>query len=168
MTIIDIDAIDKQRADKHRLPDKGVVIAFDFGLARIGIATGNIESKTATPRMTIKAAAGEPDWASVDRLLAEWQPIALVVGCPAPDSGKRLMAMLERFVYILRDRNTIPVILYNEEMSSASARAALRERRQSGFSRKTSKSDVDKVAAAIILEDFLGSVDPNTPDQICR
>ena len=144
-------------SDKRVLPDKGVILAFDFGLARIGVATGNFESGTATPLTTCRAVGGEPIWPAIHRLIDEWEPVALIVGRPDVDPGRQFTAMLGKFVRALGRRYAVPTILYSEAMSSASARAVLRRRRRLGLCRKTTRGDVDKAAAAIILEDFLGS-----------
>ena len=58
-----------------------VVLAFDFGLRRLGIATSNLATRTASPLTTLKVREGVP-WPDIDRLIAEWRPAQLVVGLP--------------------------------------------------------------------------------------
>ena len=57
------------------------ILAFDFGLRRIGVAVGQTTTQTATALRTVSNGP-EPDWAAVDRLVAEWRPQLLVVGLP--------------------------------------------------------------------------------------
>ena len=47
----------------------GVLLGFDFGLRRIGIATGQGLTDTASPLMAIKARDGIPDWDALERLI---------------------------------------------------------------------------------------------------
>ena len=60
---------------------RGYILAFDFGLRRIGVAVGQTTTQTATALRTVSNGP-EPDWAAVDRLVAEWRPQLLVVGLP--------------------------------------------------------------------------------------
>ena len=48
-----------------------IVLGFDFGLARIGVATGQTLTKTATPLTILKAQQGQPDWTQVEQLVRE-------------------------------------------------------------------------------------------------
>ena len=59
-----------------------IVLGFDFGLARIGVATGQTLTKTATPLTILKAQQGQPDWTQVEQLVGEWNPDCFVVGLP--------------------------------------------------------------------------------------
>ena len=60
-----------------------LLLAFDYGLKRIGVATGNALTRTASPLTTLNAAT-EPPWQAIDTLVAEWQPDLIVVGRPLP------------------------------------------------------------------------------------
>ena len=59
-----------------------ILLAFDFGLKRIGIASGNFLTRTASPVTTLNARSGVL-WNDLDRLLDEWHPQLLVVGLPS-------------------------------------------------------------------------------------
>ena len=58
-----------------RIATRGAVLAFDFGLARIGIATGELETRTASPLLTLAHSPVDARFATIARLLAEWQPV---------------------------------------------------------------------------------------------
>lgn len=135
---------------------RGTVMAFDFGMARIGVATGAADAGIATPLATLKAVSGRPDPSALSRLVAEYEPTAFVVGMP-PGCADALRAALRGFVRDLRKRYGVKTVLYDEAASSSEARARIRELRGHGLRGKTAKGDVDKIAAAIILEDCLQS-----------
>ena len=72
------------------MPEKAVrtVLAFDFGLKRIGVAVGEAELGTAHPLETIAA----PGFPAIEKLVREWQPTTLVVGLPHAESGEHALA----------------------------------------------------------------------------
>jgi len=118
-------------------------LAFDYGTRRIGVAVGNTLLRHAQPLATIPAA--DDVWpASVERLLAEWQPDALVVGVPlhpdgAPHDNTR---RAQRFARRLHGRYRLPVHEVDERYTTTEARAA-------------GAADLDAAAAALILEQYL-------------
>ncbi|MEK9542858.1 MAG: Holliday junction resolvase RuvX, partial [Luminiphilus sp.] len=60
----------------------GRILAFDWGLKRIGVAVGNGLLGTSEPLCILRAHDGVPNWQEVAQLLAQWQPAQLVVGDP--------------------------------------------------------------------------------------
>jgi putative Holliday junction resolvase len=58
------------------------VLGFDYGLKRIGVATGQRITATAAPLNPLAARDGVPDWGHVEAVIKEWQPHALLVGLP--------------------------------------------------------------------------------------
>ena len=59
-----------------------VVLGFDYGTHKIGVAVGQALTRTATPLETLGMINRRPDWGKIARLLAEWRPQVLVVGHP--------------------------------------------------------------------------------------
>lgn len=118
-------------------------LAFDFGTKRVGVASGNTLTRTATPLKTI-AAEGDARFAALGALIAEWQPEALVVGVPYhPDGAPHdNTARAQRFARQLHGRFRLPVHEVDERYTTTEAHAA-------------GASDVDAASAAIILEQFL-------------
>src|ERR1700686_3584725 len=57
-----------------------IVLAFDFGHRRIGVACGDTVSHTAAPQGAVPAGARGPRWEDIDSLLCDWEPALLVVG----------------------------------------------------------------------------------------
>ncbi len=61
-------------------------LAFDFGTQRVGVASGNSLTRSAQPLRTITA-TGDARFEAIGKLIAEWQPDALVVGVPFHPDG---------------------------------------------------------------------------------
>ena len=121
-------------------------LAFDFGTRRVGVASGNTVTRSAQPLTTI-AVDGEARSDAIARLIDEWQPTALVVGVPYhPDGAAHENTQrAQRFARQLRGRFGIDVYEVDERYSTTEARS-LRA------------GDLDAASAAIILEQFLGSL----------
>jgi putative holliday junction resolvase len=136
----------------------GVALGFDFGLKRIGIASGDTISATAAPRATASVTACGPDWTLIERLLGEYRPAVLIVGSPrhADGSASALSAATDRFAAELARRSGLPVRRADEYASSIEAADALRGARARGtHRRRLTHADIDGAAAAIILERWL-------------
>jgi putative pre-16S rRNA nuclease len=118
------------------------VLAFDFGLKRIGVAVGEAELGTAHALAAIAA----PGFDSISRLIAEWHPAQLVVGLPIAANGAHPLAKrVERFARQLEGRFHLPVARVDERYSSVEAESRLR-----GLKRK----GIDSVAAQLLLEQY--------------
>ena len=121
-------------------------LAFDFGTRRIGVATGNSLTRTATPLTTVTV-EGEARMAAIAALIAEWRPAALVVGVPRhPDGAAHVNTeRARRFGRELRARFSLPVHEVDERYTTTDARRA-------------GAVDLDAAAAAIILEQHLAAL----------
>jgi putative Holliday junction resolvase len=131
-----------------------VVLAFDFGRRRIGVACGDTLSRSASALKTIPAESEGP-WPAIASLMREWQPDVAVVGLPynvdGSDSGQTLAA--RSFAAELKRRYGLEVAMIDERYSSLEAEARLKSARESGSRRRrVAKSDVDAAAACVILE----------------
>jgi putative Holliday junction resolvase len=134
------------------------LLAFDFGLKRIGIASGDTLTRSAAPRPAAIAGPAGPDWEAIAREVRALSPAALVVGAPynADGSEGALTAAARRFAGELERRFALPVHLVDERYSSLEAEAALRARRASGERRRrVVRAEVDSAAAAVILSRYL-------------
>lgn len=135
-----------------------IVLAFDFGLRRIGVACGNTVSGTAAPLTTLLVQNGVPDWAEVRRLVREQGATQLIVGRPYNVDGtdSALCSASDRFAAELTTQCRKPVARVDERYSSLEAEAQMRAARQSGArKRAVTKSDIDSHAAAAILTRWL-------------
>ena len=139
----------------------GLVIAFDFGERRIGVATGNRHTATATALGVVACRDGEPAWDAIDRSIADWGPDALLVGRP-PSGTPQLLEKIANFVHALEIRYKLPVHLVDESLSSRAARAALAHGRRTGEKNtRVKRGDVDKLAACLIAQTWLTRSDPD-------
>ncbi|SRR5579883_691412 len=134
------------------------VLAFDFGLKRIGIASGDTLTATAAPRPAALVTRTGPAWRTIERAVAELKPRRLIVGAPYNVDGTpgALAPAARRFADELERRFKLPVSMVDERWSSLEAGTALKARRAGGGRRRIRREDVDSVAAAVILERWLG------------
>jgi putative Holliday junction resolvase len=131
-----------------------VLIAFDFGQRRIGVATGNLLTRTASPLTTVNVGAELP-WPEIDRIIDEWRPQRLVVGQPSGKGG--LATRVASFIDALERRYGLNVATVDETLTSHAAHAGLRDARRAGFLRRKlgKKGELDRHAACIIAEQWL-------------
>lgn len=132
----------------------GVYLGFDFGFKRIGVAVGQRLTFSASPLATLRAQMGVPEWSAVAKIIAQWTPEALIVGIPTCIDGRELYttAAVRRFAKELRKRFFLPVHLVDERLSTVEARGQLFA--QGGY-RKIKQTEVDSIAACVILEQWL-------------
>ena len=122
------------------------VLAFDFGLKRVGVAIGEPELGTAHPLPAI-AATGDARFTAIGKLVEEWRPARLVVGIPLSTTGSPhvVTRQAERFARRLQGRFRLPVARVDERFTSVEAESRLRGRKQ---------KPVDSIAAQIMLEQY--------------
>ncbi len=121
-------------------------LAFDFGLKRVGLASGNTVLGKATALTTIEA-QGQARFERIAALIAEWQPDALVVGVPChPDGAPHDNTLrARRFARQLHGRFGLAVHEVDERYTTTEAIAA-------------GAADVDAASAAIILNQYLANL----------
>ena len=128
------------------------ILGFDFGTKRIGIAIGQEITGTVNPLTTVTAIKHKPDWNSISKIIAEWQPDLLVVGLPLHMDGteQEMTQAARRFSNQLNGRYQIPIALMDERLSSNEAESILNE--QSGFH---DKAQIDMISAQLILQSWM-------------
>jgi len=119
------------------------LLAFDFGLKRIGVAIGNTLIKQAQPLTIISAATNDAKFVELGKLIGEWTPARCIVGLPAhPDGAEHEMTVrCRRFANQLHGRFGVETVLVDERYSSA----VIEQRRG---------EHIDAEAAAIILQQY--------------
>lgn len=137
----------------------GVYLGFDYGRKDTGVAVGSRHSRLAEPLAVLRARGGEPDWAALDRLVAEWHPEGLVVGIPLNmDGSENAMTRAARaFGARLSARYNLPVHWVDERLSSRAATDTLLE---AGVPLKRHKKRIDRIAAQTLLQAFLNERRP--------
>ena len=126
------------------------LLAFDYGTKKIGVAIGNTLTRQARPLDILLPVTREQRFAAIARLLAEWQPDAVVVGLPLAADGQEQYASLRcrRFANQLRGRFGVEVVLVDERGSSMEAQSML----------GTHAPD-DAMAAAVILQRYFDALE---------
>jgi len=134
-------------------PRTGTVLAFDFGERRMGVAVGELELKLAHPLETVQAVSDGERLQSIERLVREWRPVALVVGLPAHLDGQEheLSRRCRNFARRLRTRFGIDTYLTDERLTSHAAALALSD---AGVRGRRQKEMLDQVAAQQILDTY--------------
>jgi putative Holliday junction resolvase len=131
-----------------------ILLGFDFGMKRIGVAVGQTITKSARPLVTLKAHQGVPQWEVLNKLIKTWQPDALVVGIPLNMDGTEqpLTQAAKIFIDALQQRYELPVHGIDERLSTKDARERLFN--QGGY-KALQEGQVDSVAAQLILQNWL-------------
>lgn len=138
---------------------KGTLIAFDFGLKRIGIAVGETLLGNARGLSVVAHPASGPDWRAIEKILHDWRPVLLLVGYPCNMDGSpsEMSRLSLQFATELRERSGISVQVIDERLSSSEALDQLREERRGGLRKKRiSRGLIDQEAARLILQQWLG------------
>ena len=119
------------------------ILAFDFGLKRVGVAVGNTFLKQAQPLTVITSESNQAKFDAIASLLKEWQVTHCVVGFPShPDGAEHEMsARCRRFAHQLEGRFGVTTSLVDERYTSAVIPARRGE-------------VIDAQAAALILQQY--------------
>ena len=123
-----------------------VAMGFDYGTTKMGVAVGQVITRTATPLAQIKATDGIPDWSAIDALVETWHPEVFVVGLPLNMDGteSEMSVRAEKFARRLEGRYHIRFEMMDERLTSFDA------------AQRTDDTDaIDAVAAQLILESWL-------------
>jgi len=136
------------------------VLGFDFGMKRTGVAVGQTITGSANALTTLQShEPGVPDWNSLEKLLREWQPDALVVGIPVNLNNEEqpITQAARRFARQLHKRFQLPVFEVDERLTSKEAQREFIQARQSGQARRKDIGKLDAHAAKHILETWLSA-----------
>ncbi|OLL32981.1 Holliday junction DNA helicase RuvA [Burkholderia sp. SRS-W-2-2016] len=129
---------------------EATLLAFDYGVKRIGVAVGNSLTRLAQPLVVVQNHSKDYRFEALGKLIAEWKPDALIVGLPMhPDGTPHERTQLaKRFGNQLNGRFNLPVTWVDERYSSVEAEAEIRA--------GNGRADMlDAQAASIILQQYL-------------
>jgi putative Holliday junction resolvase len=143
--------------EKARASAPGTVLAFDFGLQRIGVAVGEPETGSAHPLPGVAALSGAGRFTAIARLVKEWQPALLVVGRPLGEDGEphETTRRAERFARQLGARFRLPVKLVDERYSSVEVESRMRTAYGRGRAAALARGKMlDSHAAQILIEQY--------------
>jgi putative holliday junction resolvase len=130
-----------------------IILAFDFGMKRIGLAIGQTVTQSARPLETLQAKEGIPHWHTVDQLIKKWRPDALVVGIPLNMDGtdQPLSHHARDFAKVLGERYQLAIYEMDERLTTKDARERLFA--EGGY-KALQDGQVDSVAAQLILQNW--------------
>ncbi len=133
-----------------------LILAFDFGTRRIGVAVGNELLASARQLEWLPARDGIPDWNVVTRLVEEWQPDLFVVGLPLNMDGteSEMSTRARKFGKRLYGRYGKPCEMVDERGSTREAKAIAREKGLLRSDKSYRDDGVDGIAAVLILESW--------------
>jgi len=136
------------------------ILGFDFGLTKIGVAVGQMVTKTASPLTLLGAQDGAPQWTEVQKLIEEWSPQLLVVGYPLQMDGTKqaVSKAAKRFGNRLAGRFQLPVEWVDERLSSYDAELYLADLNKSS---ESDKLNLDTISAKLIIEQWFNQLDAN-------
>jgi len=148
------------------------LMALDVGMARIGVAISDATGFLASPYTTLHVTRDEAQtWKAIQHLIDETEAEGLVIGLPISldgeihSQGERVQAFAER----LKEHVTIPCTFWDERLSTVEAERLLGERGETEqgkhskangrkrvqAKRRRRKQEVDALAAAVILQEYL-------------
>ncbi len=132
------------------------VLALDVGDKRVGVAISDPSQLLARSLKTIRRKSNQEHFAAVARLAEEYEVEKVVVGYPRSLDGTtgEQAGKVERYAEGLSEVLNVPVVLWDERLSTVSAERLMRE---AGLRSEKRRERVDAVAAAVILQDYLDS-----------
>jgi putative holliday junction resolvase len=144
------------------------LMALDVGSVRIGVALSDASGFLASPYATLRVSRDEAQtWEAIQRLIGETEAQGLVVGLPISLDGEihAQGAKVQAFVERLKEHISIPVMFWDERLSTVEAQRLRREfggetrggRSRAGSSRRRKRKgqEIDALAAAVILQEYL-------------
>lgn len=142
---------------KAVLPRHARVMGLDLGTKTVGLALSDVLRSIATPFDTIRRTKFTPDVQTLFAVMDKHEVAALVMGLPVEmdgNEGARCQST-RAFVHNLLKLRDVPVVLWDERLSTAAVTRTLLE---ADTSRARRAEVVDKMAAAYILQGALDAM----------
>lgn len=133
-----------------------IIIGFDFGIKKIGVAIGQKLTCTAQPLTVLQSKFGVPNWKYIEKIYNEWKPTTFVVGLPLQLNGETqpITILALKFAMQLKNRFPVTVKMHDERFTTNEARLHQNPNyRNNIYIRK--KYTIDAIAAEIILKSWL-------------
>jgi putative holliday junction resolvase len=145
-----------EKPERHPREAHRRILALDVGMRRIGIAVSDALGITAQGLSTLRRKNKKTDFTALARLIEEYEVAEIVVGYPLRMSGEqgRMSDQMAEFAAELRTKFALPVHLWDERLTSAEANRILRS---TDLSIQKRAGAVDRMAAVLILENFLAA-----------
>ena len=139
-----------------------LIIAFDFGTQKTGMAVGSSIIESATPLALFPMKDGIPNWDELLKIIKQHQPNLFLVGLPLnmDDTESELSARSRKFARRLRHQTNIETLMVDERLTTREARDELGHYQAQGRAKKLS---ADSVAAALFIESWYRNPEGLTP-----
>jgi putative holliday junction resolvase len=130
----------------------GRLLGVDHGLKRVGVAVSDALGISARELAIVAGPSDEAVYAEIKRLVNEQLAVGVIVGLPSNEGDTKQADIVKLWVKGLREVVTVPVVLWDEQLSSADAKELAKELR-----RKPSER-IDDLAARVILQSYINAV----------
>lgn len=132
-----------------------VVLGFDFGLKKIGVAIGQCVTQSANPLTILKANNGVPQWNEISALIDEWCADALIVGLPLNMDGteQAITKRAKQFGNQLVAQFHLPVFFVDERLTTIAAK----DHMHTTIKGQARFAAADSISAKLIVESWFSS-----------
>ena len=133
-----------------------MIMAFDFGTQKMGMAVGQSMIESASPLALFPMKDGIPDWNQLLKIVKQHQPTLFLVGLPLnmDDTESELSARSRKFARRLRHQTNIETLMVDERLTTREARSELEQYQSQGRGKKLA---ADRIAAALFIESWYRS-----------
>jgi putative Holliday junction resolvase len=140
------------------MPERGALLAIDYGTRKAGLAIGHHLTGSAQPLEPIRYRQAEALLAALQQVVQRWRPGRIIIGLPLAADGAE--TDMSRSVRAFADQLSVlapdcPISLHDERMSSQEAARGFAQRREQGRARRRDAARLDSMAAALILESWI-------------
>jgi putative Holliday junction resolvase len=146
---------EKETVRKSEGESEGRILALDFGMKRVGVAISDPLRLTAHGLKTLVGKTIPEMLTLVESIVREQHAVEIVVGHPLLMSGAEgdLAEATREFASELERQLSVPVVLWDERLSSREAERILKDRKQ-----HRKKEDIDRISACLILQSYLDKI----------
>ena len=139
-----------------------MIMAFDFGTQKMGMAVGQSMIESANPLALFPMKDGIPNWDELLKIIRQYQPNLFLVGLPLnmDDSESELSARSRKFARRLRHQTNIETLMVDERLTTREARGELEHYQAQGRGKKLA---ADSIAAALFIESWYRNPEGLTP-----
>lgn len=139
-----------------------MIMAFDFGTQKMGMAVGQSMIESASPLALFPMKDGIPDWNQLLKIVKQHQPTLFLVGLPLnmDDTESELSARARKFARRLRHQTNIETLMVDERLTTREARSELDQYQSQGRGKKLA---ADSIAAALFIESWYRCPEGLTP-----
>ena len=135
----------------------GRFLAIDHGEKRVGLAISDPNKIISKPLKTLILSDLQYFYQELLKIISDYDIEKLVIGLPVSMDGKKTQqtTKVEEFKTYLQNKIDIPIVMFDERLSSISAKKSLISQ---GVKTGYNKSQIDQTAAAIFLQQYIDTI----------